>query len=79
MGTLFSRDSWLWAVLFWAGMTLNLTLGVIMLDAGGPAAYGIPPLAFKWLLLINSVVTGIAGKAGMSPAELARNMTGGKP
>ena len=77
MWTFFSRDSWLWAVVFWGGMILNIALGIINLE--GAAAYGLPPLLFKWLLLVNSVLTAVAGKAGMSPVDLARNMEGGKP
>jgi len=71
-----ARDSLLWWLLFYGGMVLGLALGVINLDPLGPAGYGIPPLLFKWAILINLVITGFAGKNGMSNVELKRNLPG---
>jgi hypothetical protein len=68
---IWARDSLLWVILWYGGMALQIALGIILVE--GPAAYGISPIVFKWLMLINPIITGVAGKAGMSPVELARN------
>lgn len=70
MPKIFARDSVLWSVLFYVGMVLSIALPLI----SDPAAYGIHPIVYRWLLLINAVVTGVSGKLGMSPVELARNL-----
>lgn len=71
--TIFARDSKLWVVLFYTGMALNIALPLM----SNPAEYGIGPVTYKWMVLINAVITGLAGKMGWSWSELSRNMGGG--
>ena len=66
---LFARDSMLWSCLFYIGLGVNIALPMM----SNPADYGISPLLYKWLVLLNAVITAVAGKLGMSPVELARN------
>lgn len=58
-----TRDSWLWTVLFAAGLTM-----AVGLTAGKAEDYGLGPVAFKWLQL---AATGLvaAGKLGNSPLK----------
>ena len=69
-----ARDSSLWVVLFYVGMAVVIAAGLI----DNPADYGISPVAFKWIKLLSAVITALAGKAGMSPVPLSRNLEGGK-
>jgi hypothetical protein len=73
----FARDSLLWVVLFYLGMAVTLGAGVIGISETPEADYGLTHITVNWILLAAAVVTGIAGKAGMSPVELRRNLPGG--
>jgi hypothetical protein len=59
------RDSRVWHVVFVIGMVLNLAIPLI----GDPALFGIPPVAFRWIVLTNGVIMGLAGLFGMSPLK----------
>ena len=69
-----ARDGCLWVLLFYVGLAVNVALPMM----ADPAQYGISPVAYKWMVLVNAVITAIAGKFGMSPLELARNQGGTK-
>jgi hypothetical protein len=71
---------------FYACGALQIAIGVITLDAAGNqlgvehglAEWGIGLMTWKWMSLINPIITGLAGKQGMSWASLARNQDGGE-
>lgn len=85
MPAIFARDSWLWAVLYYVGIVLQVIISGITLDVmahpeglhAGLMTWGIPDMLWKWLSLVNPLVTAFAGKQGMSNVPLQRNLNGG--
>jgi hypothetical protein len=73
MHPIFARDSWLWRILFYAGMVVVVVSGLIE----NPADYGISVVAWRWFKLVAAVITALGGKFGMSPTDLSRNMKNG--
>ncbi len=67
---LFARDSFLWVVLFYAGMAVVLVAGLIE----KPEDYGISAVGFRWLKLFAAVITGISGKSGLSWSPSSREI-----
>jgi len=61
-----NRDSLLLSVLFWVGLVVGVVFAAINLDSAGPAAYGIPPMLFKWLALANTILLAVSGKLSSS-------------
>lgn len=64
--TLFARDSWLWDLLFYVGLTVSIVAGVMGLSQDVQADYGINLITFHWIQLVSPVMAGIGGKNGMS-------------
>lgn len=78
-----NRDSVLLSILFWIGLVVGVVFAAINMDSAGPAAYGIPPMLFKWLALINTILLAVSGKlsssglAGSSdPATTTKSLLG---
>jgi hypothetical protein len=65
------RDSRVWHIVWIVGMVLNLALPFI----SDPALYGIHPILFRWLILINGVILGLSGLFGMSPLKTSPGYT----
>ena len=65
------RDWRGWSVLWLVGMVLNLALPLI----SDPSLYGIPPMAYRWIVLVNGVILGLAGLFGMSPQKVSPTYT----
>lgn len=65
------RDSKVWRVVWVVGMVLNLAIPLI----GDPALLGIPPVAYRWIVLVNGVILGLAGLFGMSPLKVSPTYT----
>lgn len=57
-----SRSSKVWSWVFTVGMILNVVLPLV----GNPAELGIPPMAWKWLLILNAAIMALAAKIGWS-------------
>jgi predicted metal-binding membrane protein len=53
------------------GMILNLALPIV----ADPTLYGIPPMAYRWAVLTNGVILGLAGLFGMSPLRTSPGYT----
>lgn len=64
---MFTRDSWLWKVLFWGGSALAALMEIlVVLDPASAQTIGLSPDLLARLRVAYAIVIGVSGKLGLS-------------